>query len=292
MNTNDLTLLQTLLELRNITQTAELLHIAQPAVTVRLGKLRDQFKDDLLVRKGNSMYLTERAESLLEPLRKINSEINELIFTSKPFDPHEPHLFSILMNEYCSDAIAGELVKKILSFNTNHIISVETISNFYDESKEISVNDIDIVLTDEIFSSNNYYIETLYEDGFSLIYDKYFDSPPSSISMDEYLSLPHLTFSRSDDRNNFSNALGVPDTRNIKARVNSFRTAINLLQDKYVITGIGKLASYYNLNSAPLPFKAGTKKLKLFVPERLKHTPKNRWLRGLCKEVVKEKTLT
>lgn len=288
MNINDLQLLQTLLELKNVSKTAELMHIAQPAVTVKLGKLRDHFKDELLVRKGNTMVLTEKAHALLAPLQQVNRDISDLVSHSKVFDPHDAHSFSLILHEFASDLILEQLVAELLSYNKDHIICIESVSNFYDDIQNRDLNNADLIISDEVMAVDNYYTESLFKDELVLIYDSYFEVPPKSISLDEYLSLPHLIFSKDEQKTNIAQYLGVEDTRNIKARINSIRTAMNLLKNQYVITGAKQFAKLYQLNYVELPFQVKDKGLNFYVPTRIRHTAKSKWLRALCSRIVQD----
>jgi hypothetical protein len=55
LDLNLLVVLDALLEERGVHATARRLHMSQPNVSFSLGKLRQFFKDDLLVRMGNGM---------------------------------------------------------------------------------------------------------------------------------------------------------------------------------------------------------------------------------------------
>ena len=62
----DLNLLRTLSVLlaeHNVSRAAERLHLSQPSVSVQLAKLRDMFKDPLLLPGPRGMRPTARAES-------------------------------------------------------------------------------------------------------------------------------------------------------------------------------------------------------------------------------------
>ena len=53
-NLNLLPTLKVLLETRNISRAAELLHLSQPSISKQLGQLRSEFDDELLVREGHA----------------------------------------------------------------------------------------------------------------------------------------------------------------------------------------------------------------------------------------------
>ena len=68
INLNLLPILHSLLSTRNVTRSAEQLHMSQSAVSEALGKLRIQFKDDLLVKTGREMKPTPMALSIQDQL--------------------------------------------------------------------------------------------------------------------------------------------------------------------------------------------------------------------------------
>lgn len=67
---NLLVVLAVLLRERNVTRTAEQLHMSQAAVSAALGRLRKLFGDPLFVRAPGGMAPTARARSLQGPVRQ------------------------------------------------------------------------------------------------------------------------------------------------------------------------------------------------------------------------------
>ena len=55
MDIKDYIVLQTLITERSISKTAKLINMSQPAVTLRLNKMRNELKDQILVRNGHNM---------------------------------------------------------------------------------------------------------------------------------------------------------------------------------------------------------------------------------------------
>jgi DNA-binding transcriptional LysR family regulator len=76
---NLLTVLEVLLLERHVTRAGQTLHMSQPAVSRALATLRDHFDDPLLVRVGQSMRLTPKAEQLLPPLRAALAELRAVM---------------------------------------------------------------------------------------------------------------------------------------------------------------------------------------------------------------------
>lgn len=65
---NLLVVFKVLAEERNVSRAGRRLLLSQPAATRALGRLRDMFKDDLLVRVSGSYELTPKGQLLLQEL--------------------------------------------------------------------------------------------------------------------------------------------------------------------------------------------------------------------------------
>ena len=64
LDLNHLATLDVLLSERSLTRAGELTFVSQPAVSNALGRLREYFQDELLIRRGRDMVLTPFAEGL------------------------------------------------------------------------------------------------------------------------------------------------------------------------------------------------------------------------------------
>jgi DNA-binding transcriptional LysR family regulator len=82
-----LPVLHELLRTRSVTRTARAFGMTQPAVSQALQRLRAVFGDELLVALGRERRLTDRAETLSEPLFRALNEIDRLLRPARPFDP-------------------------------------------------------------------------------------------------------------------------------------------------------------------------------------------------------------
>ena len=76
---NLLVILDAVLSEGAVTKAAARLHLSQPAVSHALDRLRSLFGDPLLERRGQSMALTTKAESLRPRLRSLVGGIGELL---------------------------------------------------------------------------------------------------------------------------------------------------------------------------------------------------------------------
>jgi DNA-binding transcriptional LysR family regulator len=86
LDLNLLYVLEALLLERHVTRAAQRVHMSQPAVSRALARLREVFDDELLVRAGQRMRLTAKAEVLLLPVQQVLGDVRDLI-SPKKFNP-------------------------------------------------------------------------------------------------------------------------------------------------------------------------------------------------------------
>jgi LysR family transcriptional activator of mexEF-oprN operon len=108
---NLLRLFVALMEERHVTHAGERLFLSQPAASGGLKRLREQFHDVLLVREGQELRPTPRAEELYATLAPLLGQMMDAIAVSTPFDPATDHRTFVLG---CSDAIAFALLPPLL----------------------------------------------------------------------------------------------------------------------------------------------------------------------------------
>ncbi|MEO0599980.1 MAG: LysR substrate-binding domain-containing protein [Myxococcota bacterium] len=84
---NLLVILEVLLRTQSVTRAAESLHRTPSAVSHALGRLRDLFEDELLVRDGRRMRPTARGESLAESLPRTLEQVRRTLAAPDVFEP-------------------------------------------------------------------------------------------------------------------------------------------------------------------------------------------------------------
>ena len=84
---NLLVVLDVLLRERSVTRAAERLHVTRSAVSHALGRLREVFADELMVRDGRRMRPTVRAEGLAETLPRVLKQLERALAGPEPFTP-------------------------------------------------------------------------------------------------------------------------------------------------------------------------------------------------------------
>ena len=88
IDANLIVALNALLQERSVTRAADRMGLGQPAMSHALARLRDQLGDPLLIRRRNSLVLTERAVSLIEPTALAVAQLERVFEPQGAFDPH------------------------------------------------------------------------------------------------------------------------------------------------------------------------------------------------------------
>ncbi|WP_192485282.1 MULTISPECIES: LysR family transcriptional regulator [Cysteiniphilum] len=287
MDISDLQILQLLLSEQSISRVANVMNLSQPAVTIRLGKMRDRFKDELLIRDGNNMLLTNKAKSLIKPLQNILDDIDYLIPAEEFIPEKTAATFKLYVSEHFSYLGLTSLLQQINKTNPNHIINVRTFPVIYQIQQKFDFTHADLVVG-ILNNLDSFNAELLFEDSLVIGYRNY--PLPEKLDYDTYINLPHMLFSFDDDHNKFLHYLTRPDPRNIYSRVSTLSAALEIMDDQCIIVTANSLAKRFNLNTAPLPFETKPVMLQAFYPQRLKYDAKNKWLRQLCKEITQQET--
>lgn len=106
LDLNLLVTLDALLSEHNVTRAAERLNLSQPSVSVHLAKLRDVFKDPLLLPGPRGMRPTARADELREPLRQALDALEHAVSPASPFDPAKArHTWRVAASDYSESTI-------------------------------------------------------------------------------------------------------------------------------------------------------------------------------------------
>jgi LysR family transcriptional activator of mexEF-oprN operon len=87
MDLNLLPVFVALMRERSVTRAARALFLSQPATSAALARLRAAFRDELLVRNGNALEPTPRAEALLAELEPALRGVAGAMAGATPFDP-------------------------------------------------------------------------------------------------------------------------------------------------------------------------------------------------------------
>ena len=137
-------MLDEVLRHRNLTRAAEALNLTQSAVSNSLKLLREHFQDELLVRDGRKLRLTEFGETLLGPLEEAMGAVRRT-FAPEIFDPATSRQrFRIATADYVMAIIAPHLVA-IQSRQAPHI-AVQMLNARKQSDEDLRAGRIDMIV--------------------------------------------------------------------------------------------------------------------------------------------------
>jgi Bacterial regulatory helix-turn-helix protein, lysR family len=94
---NLLVVLDALLNECNVSRAGERIGLSQPPMSAALARLREIFRDPLLVRVGRDLALTRNAEELIVPLREALDRIEMTLRQKARFDPRVARLMRFVL---------------------------------------------------------------------------------------------------------------------------------------------------------------------------------------------------
>ena len=190
---NLLVVFKVLAEERNISRGARRLLLSQPAATRALGRLRDMFKDDLLVRVSGSYELTPKGQLLLQELETTLSSIDRLL-TGGDFVPSQETMhFRLAGSDYASHIIGVPLSKQMVAAGNDLSVTISALND--NTVEDLSRGRLDLLLhVDDGHVPPNYEREALLQEEFVCVVDR--SSPyGSKLTIGEYLEARHVAVS-------------------------------------------------------------------------------------------------
>jgi DNA-binding transcriptional LysR family regulator len=119
-----------LMEERSVSRAAEKLFISQSAMSHILQRLRNQLDDPVLVKTAAGMKPTLRAQSLLEPVKTVLNEVEQIIRSPGEFSPAtSQRRLVIATSDYVEFTLLPKLIESINKYGQNIEIHVQQQSN-------------------------------------------------------------------------------------------------------------------------------------------------------------------
>lgn len=132
----------------SVSRAATRLGIAQPALSRHLKVLRELTGDELLVRVGNHMILTERAEALVAPVRRILADLSVLTSGGPDFSPATTRTnFRVATYDLLPKRFFSDLVRRVTQASPDSEITLYGLGDRFDYCKQLEEGDIDMAIT-------------------------------------------------------------------------------------------------------------------------------------------------
>jgi len=302
---NLLVYLDMLLRKRNVTRSAEVLGISQPAMSNGLQRLRKLFDDPLLVRTSHGMSPTERAERLQPLVRDIVMSVERAVETERAFDPAgADRVFRLSVSDYTESTLVPNLLRQMRVKAPNVTLDFLTPSDVTFE--DLEHGNVDMVINRFDHLPDSFHERVVWRDRFSCLISRH-NPIRYDFNLDTYLQANHVWVSKTG----MGVGVGVDPTagqqlgwvddalaktgrkRRIRVFTRHYQAAMKLAEMRDLVVTLPSRAAILARDNPELqilepPFEIPEIELKMAWSPLLQHNPAHQWLRKLIVEVSKE----
>jgi len=301
-NLNLLPILHAVLKYKNLTRAAEALNITQSGVSNSLRQLRGHFDDELLVRKGRGLRLTEKAKQLIGPLEQALGAIGEVL-SNPPFDPAtSEHGFRVATADYVTAIVAPEMA----AFMTREAprITVQMMTARANSGNDLRAGHIDLVISPrQIIDALSYdapalrrelTMEPLGSEPFVCMARRGDKAFAAGLTRDAYLTRPHASFhldltAHASLEHAYLLEHGISQFNRILTSDFTILPLIVARSDCVALVprSVARLfTSKLPLQIGPSPLPVPDLELVMVFESRRRHEPELAWLRDLLKRCL------
>ncbi|MBN9232849.1 MULTISPECIES: LysR family transcriptional regulator [Phyllobacteriaceae] len=226
---NLLTALDALLAEPSVSGAARRQGLSQPAMSATLARLRELLNDPILVRRGNRMVATPRAEQLRPRVRALLDQIVQTLETEARFEAAtSTRRFRILANEYAAAVLMVPLMQRIRDVSAGMVLQVLPFEADFEE--RLASHDCDLVISEASTLSTARRREVLYQDRYVSLCRDGHPRLGASVTLDAFLDEDHVIVSRVGRMNAVADKAlaGIGRARRIAMSVPHFLVAANV----------------------------------------------------------------
>ncbi len=279
--------LKLLLIHKHVSRAATDMGITQSAMSRILSKLRDQFKDDLLVRSGNEYLLTPKAVGLKQQLNLLLPQLEQL-WDKEALCPTKSNQVVSISGLDLDIILLAEKLKSIQRQSPNLQLSIINSSRIILDS--LLSGEVDFALTVSDDDRPGLYRQVVTEDSFVAIVDGDSALTVENFDMQAYLAHNHGQFKTTS----YIQFKGLVDSalaqlgvkRKVTLRLPSITQVPPLLIGSNLIYTLPRafaeyLAKQNPIKILPLPFHIPPTKLYLYWHQRNHKSPLHQWIKNI-----------
>lgn len=192
LDLNLLVVLDSLLQERSVSQTAQALRLTQPAISNALSRLRLHFEDDLLVQVGRKMVPTPFAETLTEPVRQALEGLRRIVVTRSEFDPAAAErTFTFICSDYVFNVFMTGAIRRLVTIAPR--LKIVGLLTSDQSAPLLGEGKVDFMIAPDRKCDPAHPRAVLFTDRFACIAWK--DNPliGNTLSLEKYLELEHVS---------------------------------------------------------------------------------------------------
>ena len=295
LDLNLLVAFDALLTERSVTRAAARVGLGQSAMSHNLGRLRALFGDELLTRGAEGMRPTPRALALADPVRVTLAQIQAAVLQREAFDPSTAErTFRVGLADSIEVAVIPGLLARLRGAAPSVSLRLRSI-NRLSILEELDTGKLDLGVG--VFDQGQIHHKrrALYSDSFLCLFNPAQLNFPVPISLEDYLSVPHVLASLTDDGHGaVDEALAkLKLKRTIALTTPGFLAVPFVLRRAPVITTMpSRLARFFadafGLTTSPPPIELPTFTISLLWHASFDHDPGHVWLRQTVSGVAAE----
>jgi LysR family transcriptional activator of mexEF-oprN operon len=295
LDLNLLVAFDALLTERSVTRAAARIGLGQSAMSHNLARLRILFGDELLTRGAEGMRPTPRALALAGPVRVTLAQIQAAVLQREAFDASTAErAFRIGLADSIEVAVIPGLMARLRKVAPSVSLRLRSI-NRHTVLEELDTGKLDLGVGVFDQGQTHHKRRPLYTDHFLCLFNpaQLNFSPP--ISIEEYLSVPHVLTSLTDDTHGAVDAAlaKLKLKRTIALTTPGFLAVPFVVRRAPVITTMpSRLARYFaeafGLATSPAPVELPTFTISLLWHASFDHDPGHIWLRQTMSSLASE----
>lgn len=171
----------------SVTRAAMRLAVTQSAVSHGLERLREILGDPLFVRSGRGIAPTPRAESLVEPARRLLASMKAMA-EMEDFVPAEARgSFTISTNDHERETLLPSVFRHLNRAAPGVVLNV--VPNRLDLHETLRSGAVDLGITPVVPDGTDFVQQALYEDRMAVFYDA--AARPAPKDLENYLAARH-----------------------------------------------------------------------------------------------------
>ncbi|GIC75553.1 LysR family transcriptional regulator [Moritella sp. F1] len=293
---NNYKLLPTLisiLQTRNLTESARQLNVTQSAISKTLTQIRVAFHDKIVIREGNQFVLTRKGEELKAQLPLLMQTLDNLYLPSMMDPSLCQRQFTLASSDYVAQAILPSICCELAVDAANASVAYQLWHK--DRLTTLADMSLDLVSTITEHVPENLHGKSLGEDQLIVVCRRQHPlCQGNALSVADYINAKHLLISGGGDKDSpvdlALSALG--EQRKVFASVPFFQSAIELLlkTDTLLTTPLHIAADFaqtYDLRIMILPIKLQPQQYYLLWHAKHHQDPEHTWFRELCYPFLK-----
>lgn len=183
--------LNALLNEKSVSAAGRKVALSQPAMSASLGKLRDYFKDDILVPHGRAMALTSFGASLIDPVRRLMVEIETTLGSGVEFDPRSSRrTFRINITDFVVEILMGPLTRAVAKAAPNVVLEFVRPPS---ATQALEEGAVDLIVGPESSMSARYSAALLATEDYLVIGDAHNPLLKSPLTVKRFFELGHVS---------------------------------------------------------------------------------------------------